>query len=106
VGGISGTASAFRGDITFLFNYTLNTKRYKDIISNGLHILCLTSCIKILLDKHSCSINKFLRPLWNSKVRVHKSTSVVHILLTEKVVQNKATRAVITSTCLTVYEKR
>jgi hypothetical protein len=105
---ISGIASAFRGDITFLFNYILNTKRCKDFISNGLHILCLTSCIRILLDKHSCSVKKFLGPLWNSKVhyRIHKSTSVVRILLTDEVIHIKAIRAVIMSTCLTVCEKK
>jgi hypothetical protein len=105
---ISGTASAFRGDITFLFNYILNTKRCKDFISNGLRILCLTSCSRIFLDKHSCSVKKFLRLLWNSKVHyhIHKSTSVVHILLTEKVIQNKTIRAVLMSTCLELYEKR
>jgi hypothetical protein len=83
---ISGTASAFRGDLTFLFSCVLNTKRCKDFISNGLRIFCLTSCIRILLVQNSCSVKKFLRPLSNSKVhyRIHKSTSVVHILLTEK----------------------
>lgn len=105
---ISGTASTFRGDVTFLFNYILNTKRCRGFISNGLHILCLTSCIRIHLDNYSCSVKKFLRPLLNSKVhqRIHKSSSVVHILLTEKVIQNKAIRAVFMSTCLTLYEKR